>query len=79
LPSFLTLLKYSSKSIREPLTIHFEGQANLFDSGRRQAKAALASTKADSPFLPEIKKLLLAAQKQLSELPFRFTIRFAGQ
>jgi hypothetical protein len=38
---------------REPLKIHFGGQANLFDSGRRQAKAALASTKADLPFLPD--------------------------
>ncbi|MHC4638697.1 MAG: hypothetical protein ACYTBV_14545 [Planctomycetota bacterium] len=55
--------------LREPLKIHFGGQANLFDSGRRQAKAALASTKADLPFLPEVKNLLLAAQKQLLELP----------
>ncbi|MBC8377611.1 MAG: hypothetical protein H8E62_00400 [Planctomycetes bacterium] len=36
--------------------------------GRRQAKTALASTKADFPFLPECKNLLLAAQKQLLEL-----------
>ena len=48
---------------REPLKIHFDGQANLFDSDRRQAKAALASTKADLPSLSEIKNLLLAAQK----------------
>jgi hypothetical protein len=34
--------------------------------------AALASTKADLPFLPEYKNLLLAAQKQLLELPLIF-------
>jgi hypothetical protein len=39
-------------------------QANPFDSGRRQEKAALASTKADFPSLPESKNLLLVAQKQ---------------
>jgi hypothetical protein len=39
-------------------------QANLFDSGRRQKKAALASTKADFSSLPECKNLLLSAQKQ---------------
>jgi hypothetical protein len=44
-------------------------QANLFDSGRRQEKAALASTKADFPSLPEYKNLLLVAQKPLLELP----------
>jgi len=55
--------------LRAPLKIHFGGQANLFDSGRRQAKAALASTKADLPSLPECKNLLLAPQKQLLELP----------
>jgi len=55
--------------LRAPLKIHFGGQANLFDSGRRQAKAALASTKADLLSLPEYKNLLLAAQKQLLELP----------
>jgi len=55
--------------LREPLKIHFAGQANLFDSGRHQAKAALASTKAGSPSLPEIQNLLLAEQKQLLELP----------
>jgi len=32
-------------------------------------KAALALTKADLSFLPEYKKLLLAAGKQLLELP----------
>ncbi len=41
----------------------------LFDSGLRQTKAALASTKADLSSLPEYKNLLLAAQKQLLELP----------
>ena len=55
--------------LREPLKIHFGGQINLFDSGRRQAKATLASTKADLLSLPEYKNLLLAAQKQLLELP----------
>jgi hypothetical protein len=44
-------------------------EANLFDSGLRQEKATLASTKADSPSLPECKNLLLSAQKQLLELP----------
>ena len=43
----------------------------IFDSGRRQAKTTLASTKADLPSLPEIQNLLLAAQKQLLELPLR--------
>jgi hypothetical protein len=43
--------------------------ANLFDPGRRQAKAALASTKADFPSLPEYKNLLPSDQKQLLELP----------
>jgi hypothetical protein len=57
--------------LRAPLKIHFGGQANLFDSGQRQAKAALASTKADLPSLPECKNLHLAAQKQLLELPLR--------
>ncbi len=42
---------------------------NLFDSGRCQEKTALALAKADFPSLPEYKNLLLAAQKQLSELP----------
>jgi hypothetical protein len=45
-------------------------QAYLFDSGLRQEKAALASTKADFPSLPKYKQLLLSAQKQLLELPF---------
>jgi hypothetical protein len=59
-------------NVRAPLKLHFVRQANLFDSGRRQTKAALASTKADLPSLPEYKNLLLAAQKQLLELPFNF-------
>ena len=58
-------------NFREPLKIHFGGQANLFDSGQRQGKAALASAKADFPSLPEYKNILLTAQKQLLELPFR--------
>ena len=55
---------------REPPIIHFGGQANLFDSGRRGGKATLASTKADLPSLPKSNNLLLAAQKQLLELPY---------
>jgi hypothetical protein len=54
---------------RAPLRIHFGGQTNLFDSGPRQEKTALALAKADFPSLPEYKNLLLAAQKQLLELP----------
>ena len=49
--------------------IHFGGQANLFDSGRRQIKVALAVAKTHFPSLPEYKNILLAAQKQLLELP----------
>jgi hypothetical protein len=41
----------------------------LFDSGRRQEKAALATAKAHFPSLPECKNILLTAQKQLLELP----------
>jgi hypothetical protein len=41
----------------------------LFDSGRHQEKAALASTKADFPSLPEAENLQLSAQKQLLEPP----------
>jgi hypothetical protein len=65
--------------LREPLKIHFGGQASFFVSGRRQTntlqgdKNALASTKADLSSLPESKNLLLAAQKQLLELPLTFT------
>ncbi|MHC4324723.1 MAG: hypothetical protein ACYSUX_10660 [Planctomycetota bacterium] len=54
--------------LRAPLKIHFGEQTNLFDSGLRQEKAALASAKADFPSLPEFKNLLLVAQKQLLEL-----------
>ena len=60
---------YEGLTTRAPRKIHFGGQANIFDSGRRQAKATLATTKADLPSLPEIQNLLLAAQKQLFELP----------
>ena len=59
----------ASLYLREPLKIHFGGQAKLFDSGRRQEKAALASAKADFPSLPEAENLLLSAQKQLLEPP----------
>jgi len=52
-------------ALRAPLKIHFGGQANLFDSGQRQAKATLASTKADLPSLPKTKNLHLTTQKQL--------------
>ena len=54
---------------REPLKIHFGGQANLFAAGLCQTKVTLASTKADLSSLPDGKNLLLAAQKQLLELP----------
>ena len=57
------------QGLRVPLKIQFGVQANLFDSGRRQEEAALASTKADLPSLPECKNLLLVAQKQLIERP----------
>ncbi len=53
----------------EPLIIQIGVQANLFDSGLRQEKAVLVSTKADFPSLPEYKNGLLVAQKQLIELP----------
>ena len=56
---------FSSPDLRAPLKIHFGGQANLFDPGLRQAKSALASTKADLPSLPETQNRRLAAQKQL--------------
>ena len=59
--------------------IHFGGQAKLFDSGRRQEKAALASAKADFPSLPEVENLLLAAQKQLlATLCHRGILRAGG-
>ena len=50
-----------SIKLRAPLIIQFGRQANLFDSELRQAKATLASTKADLPSLPEYKNLLLSA------------------
>jgi hypothetical protein len=53
--------------LRPPLIIHFGGQVNLFEFGRRQTKAALSSNKADLSSLPEDKNLHLAAQKQLVE------------
>jgi len=62
--------------LREPLKIHFVGQANLFNSGRRQRKTALASAKADLSWLPENKNLLLANQKQLLEPPLRSDFAF---
>jgi len=64
-----TGLSVSLKYIRESLIIHFGGQTNLFDSGRHQKKQALASAKPDFSSLPEYENLLLAAQKQLLELP----------
>ncbi|MBW8002022.1 MAG: hypothetical protein FVQ80_08360 [Planctomycetes bacterium] len=68
------MLKSLPKTLREPLKIHFGEQANLFDSGLHQEKAALASAKADLLSLPEHKNLLLVAQKQLSELPLMISI-----
>jgi hypothetical protein len=49
--------------------IHFGGHAKLFDSGRRQEKATLASAKADFPSLPEVENLLLAAQSNYQNYP----------
>jgi hypothetical protein len=46
--------------LRALLKIHFGGQANLFDSGQRQEKGALATAKAHFPSLPEYKNILLA-------------------
>jgi len=57
--------------LREPLTIHFGEQTNLFVSGHCHAKSALASTKADLPSLPESKNLLFVTQKQSLELPLK--------
>jgi hypothetical protein len=65
----------SLSKLRAPLKIHFGGQANLLNSGRRQVKAALASTKAHLPSLSEIKNLQLAAQKQLLETPLIFYLK----
>ena len=60
--------------MREPLKIHFGGQASLFDSGLRQKKQALALAKPDFSSLPEAKNLLLAAQ--LLELPLIDMVNF---
>ncbi|MCK5173452.1 MAG: hypothetical protein KAR47_08675, partial [Planctomycetes bacterium] len=49
-----------ARPLREPLKIHFGAQANLFDSGQHQAKAALATAKADLPSLPKYIIILLA-------------------
>ena len=65
-------------NLSEPLKIHFGGQANLFDSGLRQKKQALASTKPDFSSLPEVENLLLAAQKQLLELTLKENIMKDG-
>jgi len=70
---------FCAQSLRAPLKIHFGEQANLFDSGRRQEKTALASTKADFPSLPEHQNLLLAAQKQLIELPLTWESQLLGK
>jgi len=69
--NYINALTGETILLREPLKIHFGGQANLFDSGLRQKKQALALAKPDFSSLPEIKNLLLAAQKQLLELPLR--------
>ena len=58
--------------LRIPLKIHFGSRANLFVAGQRQTKATLSTDKADLSSLPANKNLLLAAQKQLLELPLRF-------
>jgi hypothetical protein len=49
------------------------GKRIFLIGGRRQTKSALASTKTDLSSLPETKNFLLAAQKQLLELPLIFT------
>jgi len=60
---------YGVRILRIPLKIHFGGRANLFVAGPRQTNAALSTDKADLSSLPASKNLLLAAQKQLLELP----------
>ncbi len=57
---------------REPLKIHFGGQTNLFVAEQCQATAALSTDKADLSSLSANKNFLLAAQKQLLELPLIF-------
>ena len=66
----------TKQRLRAPLTIHFGGQANLFDSGRRQAKAALASTKADLPSLPKCKNLLLPNLIQMTKTVTKTEIKY---
>ena len=46
--------------LRGPLKIHFVRQAKFFNSGLPQAKAVLASAKADLASLPGCKNLLLS-------------------
>jgi len=58
--------------LRVALKIHFGGQANLFVAELRHKKAALFMYKADFSALPASKNLLLAAQKQLLEIPLSF-------
>jgi hypothetical protein len=55
--------------LRELLKIYFGNQANLFVFEQRQPKAALSLNKADLPSLSKNKNILLAAVKQLLELP----------
>jgi hypothetical protein len=57
--------------LRAPQKIHFGVQTNLFDSGRRQEKAALAMAKAAFSFFGRMKILQLAAQRQFLEPPYR--------
>ena len=49
----------------------------LFVSGRRQTKAALASTKADLPFLPETKDVSFSTSKQFLGRLLYVTIFFS--
>ena len=44
--SVFSAISVRGNYLRAPLIIQFGVQANLFDSGQRQQKAALASTKA---------------------------------
>jgi hypothetical protein len=57
-------------SLKSRLTLIWKCHWHLFDSGRRQKKQALVSTKPDFSSLPEVKNLLLAAQKQLIKLTY---------
>ncbi len=58
--------KVSRRDLRVPLRTHIGVQASLFDSGLRQEKAALVSTKADSLSLPEYKNGLFVAHKAIN-------------